>query len=146
MIKISTEELASIFKKHGLKLTTQRLAIYKLLFSRKDHPTADQIYHALKKDYPTISLGTIYMTLHLLNELGLVQELGFNEGSIRYDPDMQPHINMVCLKCGKIHDYKAEKVRSFWKELMNELNITSKGQRIDVYYECDECSTKKLND
>ena len=105
------QELFALFRKNGYKVTTQRLAIYKFIASRKDHPTADQIYQELKTDYPTLSLGTIYKTLHTLKELGLIQELGFNEGSTRYDPDMEPHINLVCSKCGKIEDYKAENVK-----------------------------------
>lgn len=84
-------------------------------------------------------MGTIYKTLHLLKELGLIQELGFNEGSVRYDPDMELHINMVCSKCGKISDYKAENVEKLWSAIISDLRIKPKGQRFDIYYECEEC-------
>ena len=136
------QELFALFRKNGYKATTQRLAIYKFILPREDHPSADQIYHALKNDYPTISLGTIYKTLHLLKEIGLIQELGFNEGSIRYDPDMDIHINMVCTKCGKIHDYKPENIETKWHNLIANLNIEPIGQRIDIYYECADCKKK----
>ena len=133
------QELFALFRKNGYKVTTQRLAIYKFILTRKDHPTADQIYQKLKTDYPTLSLGTVYKTLHTLNELGLIQELGFNEGSIRYDPDMELHINLVCSKCGKIEDYKAENVTKLWNEIISNLNLKPIGQRIDIYYECEDC-------
>jgi len=133
------QEIIDLFRENEFKVTTQRLAICKFIFSREDHPSADQIYQELKIDYPTISLGTIYKTLHLLKELGLIQELGFNEGSIRYDPDMELHINMVCSKCGKISDYKAENVKKLWSAIISDLGIKPKGQRIDIYYECDDC-------
>lgn len=136
---MDTQGIIGFFRKKGLKVTSQRLAICKFILSRKDHPTAEQIYQELRNEYPTISLGTIYKTLHLLKDLGLIQELGFNEGSIRYDPDMEPHINMVCSKCGKISDYKAEKVQKLWSAIISDLRIKPKGQRIDIYYECDEC-------
>ncbi|MFX1303041.1 MAG: Fur family transcriptional regulator [Promethearchaeota archaeon] len=133
------QELFALFRKNGYKVTTQRLAIYTFIISRKDHPSADQIYQALKNDYPTISLGTIYKTLDLLEELGLVQKLGFTEDRVRYDPDMGLHINMVCTKCGKIYDYKAEKVKQLWNIIISDIGIKPLGQRIDLYYECDNC-------
>ena len=133
-------ELITLFRKNGYKVTTQRLAIYKFISTRKDHPTADQIYQELKTDYPTISLGTIYKTLHTLKELGLVQELGFDVGSIRYDPDMEVHINLICEKCEKITDYKDENLNRVWNSIINNLNIEPLGQRIDLYYTCDDCN------
>lgn len=142
---MNTKELIIIFREKGYKLTSQRLAICKFILSRKNHPTANQIYQALKEENPTISLGTIYKTLHLLKELGLLQELGFNEGSIRYDPDMELHVNMVCSKCGKIYDYKTENVKNLWDTILSELNFKPKGQRIDIYYECDDCKNINSN-
>ena len=142
---MNTKELITIFREKGYKLTSQRLAICKFILSRKDHPTANQIYQALKEEYPTLSLGTIYKTLHLLKELGLLQELGFNEGSIRYDSDMELHVNMVCSKCGKIYDYKTENVKNLWDAILSELNIKPEGQRIDIYYECDDCKNINSN-
>ena len=133
------QELIDLLREKGLKVTTQRLAICKFILSRADHPSADQIYQELKNDYPTISLGTVYKTLSTLVEIGLIQQLGFKEGSVRYDPDMELHINMVCSKCGKISDYKAENVKKLWRVIISDIGIKPKGQRIDIYYECDDC-------
>ncbi|MFX1568575.1 MAG: Fur family transcriptional regulator [Promethearchaeota archaeon] len=138
------QELLTLFRKNGYKATTQRLAIYTYIFSRKDHPSADQIYQALKNSYPTISLGTVYKTLDLFEELGLVQKLGFTEDRVRYDPDMELHINMVCTKCGKIFDYKAENLKELWNGIISDIGIEPKGQRIDIYYECDDCKGNKI--
>ncbi len=136
---MDTNDVINFFREKGLKVTSQRLAICTFILSRKDHPTAEQIYQELRNEYPTISLGTIYKTLHLLQELGLIQELGFNEGSVRYDPDMELHINMVCSKCGKISDYKAENVEKLWSAIISDLGFKPKGQRIDIYFECNDC-------
>ncbi len=133
------EELINLFRDKGFKVTVQRLAVCKYVLAREDHPSADQIYQALKIDYPTISLGTIYKTLHLMEDLNLIQELGFKDGTIRYDPDMELHINMVCLKCGKIYDYKADDVKEFWNTIILDTGIEPKGQRVDLYYVCDDC-------
>jgi len=131
--------MINFFRKKGLKVTSQRLAICAFILSRKDHPSAEQIYQELRTEYPTISLGTIYKNLNLLKDLGLIQELSFKEGSVRYDPDMELHVNMVCSKCGKISDYKAENVEKLWSTLISDLKINPKGQRIDIYYECGDC-------
>jgi len=136
---LDTNDVINFFREKGLKVTSQRLAICTFILSRKDHPTAEQIYQELRNEYPTISLGTIYKTLHLLQELGLIQELGFTEGSARYDPDMELHINMVCSKCGKISDYKAENVEKLWSAIISDLGFKPKGQRIDIYFECNDC-------
>lgn len=133
------QELIKTLRKNEYKVTTQRLAICEFILSRKDHPTAEQIYQGLRNEYPTISLGTVYKTLHLLKKLGLVQQLGFSEGSIRYDPDKELHINMVCSKCGKVYDYKAEKVKELWDIIISDIKVKPKGQRIDIYYDCEEC-------
>ena len=133
------QELFALFRENGYKVTTPRLAICKYLISREDHPSADQIYQALKNDYPTISLGTVYKTLDLLEKLGLLQKLKFNEDRVRYDPDMELHINMVCSKCGQIYDYKAENVKKLWNIIISDIGIKPLGQRFDLYYECDNC-------
>ena len=139
MINLDIEELTKIFRKNGLKLTVQRLAIFKLIKSRQDHPTTEKVYESLMEKYPTISLATVYNTLHIFKELGLIQELNFNGGNIRYDPNMELHINIVCIKCGGIIDYSNNKVKNLWQSIISDLNFKPKGQRIDIYYECETC-------
>ena len=133
------QELFTLFRKNGYKVTTQRLAIYKFIATREDHPSADQIYQALKNDYPTISLGTIYKTLDLLEKPILLEKLRFNGDRIRYDLDMELHINIICSKCRQIHDYKAENVKKLWNIIISDIGIKPLGQRFDLYYECDNC-------
>ena len=138
------EELINLFRDSGFKVTVQRLAICKYLLGRDDHPSAEQIYQTLKIDYPTISLGTIYKTLHLMQDLSLIQELGFKDGSIRYEPNMELHINLVCRSCVKIHDYKPENIEIFWKKIISNLEFKPEGQRIDIYYQCEECKNSVI--
>jgi Fur family peroxide stress response transcriptional regulator len=124
----------------GYKVTPQRLAICKLLLSSKDHPSADQIYQEVKKQYPTISLATVYFTLDLLKDLGLVQELGFSDRSSRYDPNTSPHINVICPKCGKIYDYETASAKKLWSQIVAEMSFTPLRQRLDIYTLCNKCS------
>ena len=140
---LNIQQLIAKLHEKGYKVTPQRLAVFEFINSREDHPTADQIHKEMKKKYPTMSLATVYQALHLLTEMGLVQELGFNDKSSRYDPNIMPHLNIVCLKCGKIYDYKAESVKEMWSKIVAGLRFKPVGQRLDVYRYCDECSKEK---
>lgn len=139
---MKTEQLVAKLRSSGVKVTPQRLAVCEIVLSSKEHPTADQIHEKAKKKHPTMSLATVYQTLHLLSQIGLLHELGFNDCISRYDPDTSPHINIVCIKCGKIHDYKAESVGRLWSKIIEELGFEPIGQRIDIYRHCDSCERR----
>ncbi|MEM2106464.1 MAG: transcriptional repressor [Candidatus Bathyarchaeia archaeon] len=136
---METQQLIDKFHKKGYKVTPQRLVICEFILSTKDHPTADQIHQELKKKYPTMSLATVYQTLHILSEIGLLQELGLTYTTSRYDPDTSPHIHIICKKCGKIQDYKSENIEKLWSQVVEELKIKPIGQRLDIYRYCDQC-------
>jgi Fur family peroxide stress response transcriptional regulator len=140
------QQLITKLRSKGYKVTPQRLAICKLILSSKNHPSAEQIYQKVKKTYPTISLATVYLTLDLLRNLGLVQELGFSDRSSRYDPNNSPHINVICPKCGKIYDYEATNVKKLWSQIVMEAGLTPLRQRLDLYALCDKCSQENKQD
>lgn len=126
-------------KDAGYKLTPQRLAICKLVLESKDHPSAELIYNTLKNTFPTISLATVYKTFHLLHELGLIQEVGIEEGKIRIDPNKALHVNLICTKCGSITDYITENFAQHWLNIIKDLKIAPVGQLINIYYLCKKC-------
>lgn len=137
---MNIQQLMAKLREEGYKVTPQRLAICELALSSKEHPTADQIHQEIIKKYPTISLATVYQTLHLLSDMGVLQELGFSDKSSRYDSNTAPHINVVCLKCGEIYDYEAKNVRKLWSQIVEDLGFKPIGQRLDVYRYCEKCS------
>lgn len=136
---METKQLIAKLRESGAKVTPQRLAICEIILSSKEHPTADQIFEKVKKTHPTISLATVYQTLHLLSQFGMLQELGFSNFVSRYDPDTSFHINVVCPKCGKIQDYKTEGIERIWTQIIEELKFRPIGQRVEVYAYCDRC-------
>jgi Fur family peroxide stress response transcriptional regulator len=131
--------LIARLREKGFRVTPQRLAICEYILSSKEHPTVDQVYHAVRKEHPTLSLATVYQTLHLLAEVGMLQELGFSDGVARYDPRNSPHINIVCKGCGKIRDYESESIRSFVSQIAAEMDRKPIGQRLEIYICCDKC-------
>ena len=87
-----------------VKYSSKREAIYNYLMSTKEHPTAEMIYRDVRKDFPNISLGTVYRNLLFLEEQGKINRLSFGENSERYDGNIGPHYHFICKKCGKVID------------------------------------------
>jgi len=136
---MNTQQLIIKLRERGFRVTPQRLAICEFVLSSKEHPTVDQVHRVVRKKHPTLSLATVYQTLHLLTEIGLLQELGFSDGISRYDPNSSPHINIICKNCGKIQDYESESVRKFLSQISVELNRRLVGQHLEIYTYCDQC-------
>ena len=96
-------------------------------------------YTRIRKEYPTISLATVYKTLALLESIGLVKELRFNEDLTRYDPKIDLHINIVCPKCFRIGDYESDTLNKLWQIIISDIKGEIQGQRIDLYKFCENC-------
>lgn len=90
----------------NLKLTHQRLEIYRELASAADHPTAEMLYKRLRKTLPTISLDTVYRTLATFEEYNLVTRVQTVESHTRYEAEMAPHHHAICTRCGMITDFQ----------------------------------------
>ena len=137
---MKNQQFITKLREKGFKVTPQRIAICELILSSKDHPTAEQVYQKVKKEYPTISPATVYQTLHLLTNMGIIQEMGFNNGISRYEPNTSPHINIICQKCGVISDYEAVSIKEMWFKIVEELGIKPTGQRLEIFRYCDKCA------
>lgn len=128
----------------ALKYSRQREAIKSFLMTRKDHPTADVVYHSLRADFPNISLGTVYRNLTLLADLGEIARLRLGDGVDHFDADTSRHYHFICSECGSVLDLHTEFPDSF-----DSLHGTSvDGNRIDghaVYFQgiCHCCLNKQ---
>jgi len=91
----------------GVKLTHQRLEIFRKVAASAEHPSAEAVFKALKPRMPTVSLDTVYRTLWLLHELGLVSTLGPKRESVRFDANLAPHHHYVCIRCGLTRDFES---------------------------------------
>ena len=90
----------------GLKLTHQRLEIYRELAMSTDHPSTESLYKRLKKKLPTISLDTIYRTLSTLEEKNLIKRVQTVESQARFEAQMTQHHHLICDKCKQIIDFQ----------------------------------------
>jgi Fur family peroxide stress response transcriptional regulator len=124
----------------GYKATPQRIAICKIALGSREHPSVQKIYREVQKMHPTVSLATVYKTLQILKEIGLIQELSFSDEQTRFDPYLEPHINLVCLRCGKIQDLDDVTVKKLLKKATVKAKFAATAQRIEVYGLCENCS------
>jgi len=104
----SPDELTVAFRCRGLKITPQRVAIFRALHDNHRHPTAESVYAAVAAEMPSISLRTVYQTLNDLAEMGEIQSLDLGTGAARFDPNVDDHHHLVCDRCGAITDTQVD--------------------------------------
>jgi Fur family peroxide stress response transcriptional regulator len=118
--------------------STKRQAIYDMLKSRTDHPSAKQIYNALKNDYPDLSLGTVYRNIALFKEDGLAETVCTIQGEERLDGNTSPHAHLICTCCGSITDVYISELDALEQEIYKEDFLPEK-KVISYYGKCHKC-------
>jgi Fe2+ or Zn2+ uptake regulation protein len=104
----STDDLPALLRARGQRVTSQRLVILRELRRRAHHVSAHDVWQCVRHELPGISTPTVYATLELLVELGLVRKLCFDAGTALYDARTEPHQHVVCRQCGAIEDLDIE--------------------------------------
>lgn len=103
--RYTTDELARMIHGGGIRVSAQRMAVLDFISNERTHPTADEIYSELHESYPSMSKTTVYNSLHILAEAGLVKLLEIESGVMRYDMGKQKrHGHFLCRKCGTVYD------------------------------------------
>lgn len=140
------EELVARLRPLGLRLTPQRLAIAEVVVNSADHPSVRDIYERVRDFFPYVTIATVYSTLDVLEKAGIVRELTFQRLS-RYDANLSPHANLVCVTCGMVVD------ADVGQEMVSELTDIISGsddfqvssQRVDFYGRCPGCRLASTN-
>ncbi|TMB18360.1 MAG: transcriptional repressor [Deltaproteobacteria bacterium] len=88
----------------GVRVTPQRVAVYRALAEDATHPTAEQVYARLRPDLPSLSPATVYRILDSLERERLIRRVGATRGVGRYDANLEPHQHVVCRRCGRMTD------------------------------------------
>ncbi|WP_459129360.1 Fur family transcriptional regulator [Guggenheimella bovis] len=123
----------------GIKPSYQRLLILDYLLKHDTHPTAETIFLELKNESPTISKATVYNTLHLFTECGLLSSMSPDHSEIHYDLDVSEHAHFVCLSCGKIQNFPYE-LKSLDDSLVG---FSIEQEEIVVSGLCNQCKHHK---
>lgn len=137
---MTLEEMLEKIKTSGLRLTTQRIAICRVLSESHKHPTAREIYEQLHREMPSLSFMTVYNNLHALVNAGVINALGHaGDDNVHYDADLDPHINLACISCHKITDLHSEAIQQMKQEVNEDSNFRLLGVRVLFYGLCPEC-------
>lgn len=137
--------ITEILREKGFKVTPQRLAIYKILMETKKHPTAEVIFSELQAQYPTMSLATVYKTIEVLKEMGLVTALNVGEDSFRYDANMEPHIHMICQECSEVIDLFGMDLSVLSVAAEEKSGYQIMEHQVYFYGSCGECIRRRAN-
>jgi Fe2+ or Zn2+ uptake regulation protein len=135
----SAEELTHSFRTQGLRVTPQRQAIFRLLQGNAEHPTVESLYDAARVAMPTISLKTVYQTVHDLEAMGEVTVLEVGTGSVRVDPNVEDaHQHLICTECGKVRDVVVD-VGSLELSSREGRGFTVADVEVNFRGVCDDC-------
>ncbi len=104
MVHAFDNDFQQLCHQKGLAVTHQRLVLYRALMQMTDHPNPEQVFERVRLELPSISLATVYKTLHVFLEAGMIREVSAFHGSLRIEPDAQHHHHFICLQCHDITD------------------------------------------
>lgn len=135
--------LRKALEANGQRFTEQRAAVYGFLASTDMHPTADEVFLAVRSDVPVISLATVYKSLETLAGCGLVAKLTYGDGSARYDGRTDPHHHARCLSCGAIVDLPGSIPGKSLRELDEGAEgFDVVGYRLELVGYCGRCRSE----
>lgn len=125
-----------------LKYSRQRESIKTQLMHRHDHPTADMVYTDVRKEFPNISLGTVYRNLSLLSELGEIKRLATGDGPDRFDGITSPHNHFICRQCHSVEDLPMEDISEIKEKAGQNFDGFIEDYSVNFYGVCSNCRKK----
>lgn len=127
----------------GIKLTHQRMEIFREVARRGDHPDAEAVFRGVRERIPTLSLDTVYRALWLLSDLGLITTLGQPRERTRFDANLSRHHHFVCSECGSISDFYSDEFNSLkLPEAVKALGQVGE-THVEVRGVCHACTAAK---
>ena len=124
----------------GYRITPQRMMVVEALHSVDQHISAEEIYAQVRARYPYANISTVYRTLELLKELGLVTEIALGDGRIRYHPaEKGHHHHLVCHKCGRIIDLPESALLPLEETLSRDYQFRPDLKHLAIFGLCADC-------
>lgn len=139
----ATRDLDALPHGRGLRNTPQRQLIYRIVASGPQHLSAVEVQRQLENSMPGISLPTVYATLDLFAELGIVRKVALADGPMIYDTGQrEPHAHMICSQCGRIFDLPVQPVDPADVEAAAERGFRVDSGDLVLHGVCGECRAK----
>jgi Fe2+ or Zn2+ uptake regulation protein len=133
--------LRTALESSGQRFTEQRAAVFRFLTGTDSHPSADDVFLAVRRELPGISLATVYKSLETLVGCGLAVKLTYSDGSARYDGRTDPHHHARCLVCGRVVDVPGQLADGELESLRSRAGgFTVTGYRLELCGFCPDCA------
>lgn len=135
------EVFRKYIKKRSLRYTPERETIIKEIFAQHDHFDVDTLYLRLRNQGKNVSKASIYRTIPLLLESGLIQEVFYKDGHMHYEHiyGHHHHCHLRCIDCGKIVEFRNESMYQLEKKLAEQYGFDITGHKLDVFGLCPKC-------
>lgn len=134
------ETLRSALEAHGQRFTEQRAAVYRFLSTTVEHPTADEVFTAVRAQIADISLATVYKALETIVSCGLATKLTYGDDSARYDARTDDHVHARCLICGAVRDVHTSAIAGPLPSIAPDDGFRVEGYRLEVVGHCVDCA------
>ncbi len=141
--EIVKDKFRSYLKEKGLRYTRQREDVLKKILETKGHFEIEDIVLDFKKQNLDVSRSTVYRTLNILKELGIVNEVIKYKNKTLYEVALKEHHDhLVCEKCGKIIEFHSEEIEKLQNKICKDYNFKPTFHRLEIYGICEECQRK----
>ena len=135
-------------KEMGCKLTVQRRWIFDIILENQDkHLTTEEIYSQVKKKHPEIGLATVYRTMQLFEEMGIIDRINFDDGFSRFELNVNGenhhHHHLICEKCSKVFEVADDLLTEIENEIEQKYKFKVKNHNVLFYGYCEECAKNK---
>ncbi|MDI3537254.1 MAG: Fur family transcriptional regulator [Eubacteriaceae bacterium] len=138
------QQIVEILRKSGYKLTPQRrMTIDALLAKGNEHFSVDELYRQVKEESPEVGMSTIYRTVQILEEMGIITRRNFDDGFARFElcerNEKHWHHHLICLKCNKVIEMQDDYLEALEKEIEEKKNFIIMNHELKVYGYCSDC-------
>lgn len=131
---MSTETIIDRCEAKGLRLTGQRRVIAGVLEVSKDHPDVEELYARASREDPNISLATVYRTVKLFEEAGILERLEFGDGRARYeDAEREHHDHLIDIQSGQVIEFVDPEIEELQEKIAAKLGYELRGHRLELY-------------
>jgi len=131
----------------GYRITDQRRAVCDYLARTESHPTPSEVYSEVRAAWPNISRATVYNTLNALRDLGAIVEISAGGDHTHYDTNPEPHVNLVCLRCGQVHDYAGDiPLGPIYDTVHEQIGFRAVSAQVQMVGFCAQCQERKRDE
>lgn len=140
-----------ILKQGGYKITNQRKVVLETLYThRKAHLTVDEVYQYVRETNPEIGLATVYRNIQILNRLGIIEKISFDDKDIRYEIFYEDipihHYHLICRQCGGVDEIELDFLDRYREVLTSEKGFEALDAQIKIYGICKNCIQENAAD